>query len=140
MRRTLLLSGILLLAIAAMRGQSKTGSSVGQFLRIEPSARVAGMGNAGATTYGEIEAAYYNPAAIGLFVTSGVQFTHSAWIADITYDFAAAGVTLGDLGNVYASMTSLNSGEIEVRTVEQPLGTGERYSVTDLAFGIGYGR
>lgn len=31
-------------------------------------------------------------------------------------------------------------GEIDVRTVAQPLGTGERYSVQDLAIGLGYGR
>jgi hypothetical protein len=36
-------------------------------------------------------------------------------------------------------MTSLNSGEMDVRTVEQPLGTGERFSVTNFALGLGYG-
>ncbi len=131
---------ILLLAAGSALGQSKTGTSVGQFLLIEPSARIAAMGNAGATMYGEIQSAYYNPAAIGLFASNGVQFTHSPWIADITYDFASAGVTLGNFGNVYASVTSLNSGDIDVRTVDQPLGTGERYTVSDLAFGLGYGR
>ncbi len=140
MKRELFLSGLFLLAATTAFGQSKTGTSVGQFLLIEPSARVAAMGNAGSTMYGEIQAAYYNPAAIGLFAVNGVQFTHSPWIADISYDFAGVGVTLGNFGNLYASVTSLNSGEIDVRTVEQPLGTGERYSVTDLAFGLGYGR
>ena len=140
MIRNLLLIGLFLLAAAWAAGQSKTGTSAGQFLLIEPSARVAGMGNAGSTIYGEIQAAYYNPAAIGLLSGNGVEFTHSLWLADIGYDFAAAGVTLGSVGNIYASITSLSSGEIDVRTVEQPLGTGERYTVTDLAFGIGYGR
>jgi hypothetical protein len=98
------------------------------------------MGNAGATIYNEIQAAYYNPAAIGHFQGSGVQFTHSPWIADITYDFAGVAVGLGEVGNLYASVTSLNSGEIDVRTVEQPLGTGERYTVSDIAVGLGYGR
>jgi hypothetical protein len=98
------------------------------------------MGNAGATLYGEIESAYYNPAAIGLTGGNGVQFTHSLWIADITYDYAGVVVTLGEVGNVFANVTALNSGEIDVRTVDQPLGTGERYTVSDLAFGLGYGR
>jgi long-subunit fatty acid transport protein len=109
-------------------------------LLIEPSARIAGMGNAGATVFDEVQAAYYNPAAIGHFSQTGVQFTHSPWIADITYDFAALGLTMGDFGNLYATVTSLNSGEIDVRTVEKPLGTGERYTVSDLSIGIGYGR
>jgi len=37
------------------------------------------------------------------------------------------------------SLTSLRSGDIDVRTVDQPLGTGERYSVNDVALGLGYG-
>jgi len=140
MKHTLLYEGILLLGVTALYGQSKTGTSVGQFLLIEPNARIAAMGNAGATLYGDIQAAYYNPAAIGQYDVNGVQFTHSPWIADIAYDFAAVGLMFGDFGNLYASVTSLNSGEIDVRTVEQPLGTGERYTVSDLAFAIGYGR
>ncbi len=128
------------LVAATAFSQSKTGTSAAQFMLIEPSARIAGMGNAGATAFNSIQAAYYNPAAIGLFPMSGVQFTHSPWIADITYDFAALGLTLGSFGNLYASVTSLNSGDIDVRTVDKPLGTGERYTVSDLAFGVGYGR
>jgi len=140
MKREIILVGMLLLASAASYGQAKTGTSIGQFLLIEPSARIAGMGNAGATMYGEIQSAYYNPAAIGLIPASGIQFTHSQWLADISYDYAGVGMTLGDFGNLYAMVTSLNSGEIDVRTVEQPLGTGERYTVSNLAFGLGYGR
>ena len=135
--------GIILLTLACsstLLGQAKTGTSVGQFLMIEPSARIAAMGNAGATMYGELQAAYYNPAAIGLMELHSVQFTHSPWLADISFDYAALGLVLGKFGNLYASVTSLNSGEIDVRTVEQPLGTGERYTVSNLAFGIGYGK
>lgn len=127
-------------AAACASAQSKTGTTVGQFLMIEPSARVAAMGNAGATMYGDIQSAYYNPAAIGHFLRNGVQFTHSPWLADITYDYAGVALVLGDFGNMYGSVTALNSGEIDVRTVEAPLGTGERYTVSDLAFGLGYGR
>jgi long-subunit fatty acid transport protein len=129
-----------LLLGTALFGQTKTGTSTGQFLLIEPSARIAGMGNAGVTGAGDVEAAYYNPAAIALLGGNAVQFTHSAWIADITYDYAAVGVPLGNAGTFFANVTELNSGEIDVRTVQQPLGTGEHYTVTDLAFGIGYAR
>lgn len=130
----------LVLAATMLVAQSKTGTTIGQFLLIEPSARIAAMGNAGATMYGEIQAAYYNPAAIGLYTRNGVQFSHIPWIADITYDYAGAALTLGDFGNLYAGVTSLNSGEIDVTTVIQEFGTGERYSVSDLSFGLGYGR
>jgi len=121
-------------------GQSKTGTTIGQFLLIEPSARSTAMGNAGVASTEELISAYYNPGAIGSFKGYGVQFTHSLWLADIAYDYAAAAIRMGAAGNLYLSATTLNSGEIAVRTVDQPLGTGEKYSVNDFAFGLGYGR
>jgi hypothetical protein len=120
--------------------QTKTGTTIGQFLLIEPSARVAAMGNAGVTTYSEVISAYYNPAAIAKLPHSDVQFTHSMWLADITYDYAAAAFKLNQTNSIALSFTSLRSGEIDVRTVELPLGTGEKYTVSNLAVGLGYGR
>lgn len=128
------------LATVQLNAQTKTGTSVGAFLSIEPSARIAGMGNAGVTLYGEPEAVYYNPGSIGYFEGDAVQATHSLWLADITYDYGVLVLGIGEVGNLYATLTSLNSGEINVRTVEQPLGTGERYTVSDVAFGLGVGR
>jgi long-subunit fatty acid transport protein len=119
--------------------QSKTGTTVAQFMGIEPSARIAAMGNAGVALFDGIQAAYYNPAAIGSVLDPAVQFTHSVWFADISYDYVAGGLPL-NAGTLFASVTALNSGEIAVRTVDQPLGTGERYTVSDFALGLGFGR
>jgi opacity protein-like surface antigen len=135
----LFLAGVLLGGSLSALAQSKTGTTVGQFLLIEPSARVAAMGNAGVTTFEEVTAAFYNPGTLGMMNRSDVQFTHSLWLADITYDFAAAAIHLGD-NTLLFTVTALNSGEIDVRTVDQPLGTGERYEVTDLALGLGFSR
>jgi len=63
--RVLLVAGILVPFASTASGQSKTGTTVGQFLLIEPSARVAGMGNAGVSTVSEVSSAFYNPAALG---------------------------------------------------------------------------
>ncbi len=138
--RLLLVCFVLFSGTILAHAQSKTGTTIGQFLLIEPSARAAAMGNAGVAVYDEIVSAYYNPAAIGQQSGYGLQFTHSLWLADIRYDYAAASLQAGSIGNIFFSVTALNSGEIDVRTVEQPLGTGERYSVSDLALGLGYGR
>jgi hypothetical protein len=120
--------------------QSKTGTTIGQVLLIEPSARATGMGNAGVALYDEVASAFYNPGALGQLSGYGVHFTHSLWLADITYDYAAAFIQAGGFGNLFFSLTALNSGEILVRTPEQEHGTGERYTVSHLALGLGYGR
>lgn len=120
--------------------QSKTGTAMGQFLLIEPNARIAGMGNAGVALARGLDGVYYNPAAIAGTERVGVSFTHSEWLAGISYDYAAAAMRVGESGSAYTAITALNSGEIDVRTVSQPLGTGERFTVSDVAIGLGYGR
>jgi hypothetical protein len=126
--------------LGSMFAQSKVGTTAAQFLLIEPSARETAMGNAGVTSYEDIQSVYYNPAALGHQASDGVQFTHSPWLAGITYDYVGGVMRLGEAGNLFASVTSLNSGDISVTTVNQPTGTGEKYSVTDLAIGLGYGK
>lgn len=121
------------------QAQSKVGTTIGQFLRIEPGARHAGMGNAGVGLAGGVEAVYFNTGAIGLPESAELQFTHSLWFADISYDYAAVLLPAGG-GNLFASITSLKSGDIDVRTVDEPLGTGEKFNVGNAAFGLGYGR
>ena len=120
--------------------QTKTGTTMGVFLQIEPSARVAGMGNAGVATAFGLDAVYYNPAAIAEVDRYEGTFTHSAWLDDIRYDYVAASIPVGKWGSAYAAVTSLNSGEMDVRTVDQPLGTGERFTVSDVGIALGYGR
>jgi len=129
----------LLLATQIVFGQSKTGTTIGQFLKIEPSARAAAIGNAGTALYGEAVASYYNPASLGRLEHSDFQFTYNSWLADIVYNYAIAAVKVENIGTFSLQVTSLNSGEIDVRTVEQPLGTGEKYSVNNFAIGLGYG-
>jgi len=135
---------VALLAFAAAAGpasaQTNTGTTIGQFQLIEPDARIAGMGNAGVSMYEGLRAVYYNPASIGRARSLEAVFSHSEWIAGITYDWVGIAVPFGDFGTVYGTVTSLNSGEMDVRTVDQPLGTGERFNVSDVALAIGYGR
>ena len=134
------LVGGALLGAGAASAQSKTGTTAAQFLLIEPSARVAGQGNVGATARTDALSAYYNPGALGFLEATNAGFSHSAWLADIDYNYAAVAVKLGASQTVSLSVTSLNSGDIAVRTPEQPQGTGELYSVEDVALGVGYGR
>ena len=139
-RITLLAAALLACASAEAVAQSKTGTTCGAVLQIEPSARIAAMGNAGVSVEGGLEGAYYNPAAIGALERRQVIFSHNTWLAGIRHAHVAAAMPLGRLGNGYLSITSLNSGDIEVRTVELPNGTGERYHVSNLALGLGIGK
>jgi hypothetical protein len=137
--------GALVLSLAAawvapVLAQTKTGTTMGAFLQIEPSGRLSAMGNAGVAMADGLDAVYYNAASIADVDHYQVTFTHSAWLADIRYDYVAGSIPIGKSGSGYAAVTSLNSGEMIVRTVEQPLGTGERFTVSDVAIALGYGQ
>lgn len=139
-RRILTLSLLLALASAPAFAQSKTGTTFGQFLLIEPSARITAMGNAGVSMSAGLDGVYYNPASVASVERFELLFEHNAWIADISHDYVAAALPMGSWGRAYATLTALGSGEIDVRTVTSPLGTGERYTVDNIAIGVGYGR
>jgi len=134
-----LILGFAFICSVNLFSQSKTGTTIGQFLKIEPSARISALGNAGSALYGEAVASYFNPASLGRLENSDIQFTHNNWLADINYNYAIGAIKVGGVGTFSVQVTSLNSGEIDVRTVDQPLGTGERYTVTNFALGVGYG-
>ncbi len=130
-----IISGFFLNVVA----QSKSGTTIGQFLKISPSARASAMGNASTSLYGEASSLFYNAASLGRLSNVDLQFTYNQWLADITYNYAVAAVPIKGIGTFALQLTSLNSGEIDVRTVEFPKGTGERYSVTNFALGLGFG-
>ncbi|HEY6951996.1 MAG TPA: PorV/PorQ family protein [Bacteroidota bacterium] len=138
-RRNILFAFMSLTLALNAASQTNVATTIGEFLLIEPSSRISAMGNAGSSCTNEPMAAYYNPAALGTMTMFGAQFTHSAWLADIAYDYAIAVVPTTGSASLMLNVTSLRSGDIAVRTVEQPSGTGEYYSVSDLAFGVGYG-
>lgn len=130
---------IMIIFVQPAFAQNKSGTTIGQFLKIEPSSRIVGIGNAGASLYGEVSSIFYNPASLGRLEMNDVQFTYNKWIADITFNYMAVGIKIEGVGTFALVGTMLNSGEMYVRTVEQPLGTGERFSVKNFALGLGYG-
>ncbi|MFA6542264.1 MAG: PorV/PorQ family protein [Bacteroidota bacterium] len=140
MRRTSFYFLVIIALSIQSSAQTKTGTTVGQFLLIEPSAKTAGMGNTGVAMSSEAMSFYFNPASLGAMQTSSAAFTHNNWFADISLDFFATTVKVSEASSVALSISSLNSGDIAVRTVEQPQGTGEQYTVSDYAIGLGYGQ
>ena len=139
-RTLLLLAALASVPIVAPSAQTKTGTTFGQFLLIEPSAAIAGQGNVGATQRADVLSAYYNPGALGFQTESNAGFSHSAWLDGVDYNYAGVALKVGAASTVSLAVTSLSSGDMDVTTAEQPQGTGERFSVEDLAIGLGVGR
>ncbi|MEM1125557.1 MAG: PorV/PorQ family protein [Bacteroidota bacterium] len=119
---------------------TKTGTTAAQFLKLGVGARPVALGGAFVAEANDLSAMYWNPAGLGLLRGTAVQFNYTQYLADITYNYAAFGINLGALGTLGFSLTLLDSGEMDVRTTRQPDGTGERFSVQNLAMQVTYGR
>ncbi len=136
----LLVAGLLLTASAA-GAQTKRGTAIGQFLTIQPSARSVAMGGAGVGALAESALdAYLNPAVLGRLTRADVGLSYSPWLVEVRHQYASVAVPAGRFGTVGLNLTMLSSGEMDVRSVEQPLGTGERFTADDFSLGLAYGR
>lgn len=117
---------------------SKKGTTSAPFLTISQSARATSMGSAFVGISDDPSALFWNPAGLAKLEGVQVMFDHTIWLADIKYNFLAASYNLGDLGTVGISFTASDIGEMKVTTIEQPNGTGQTFSATDVAFSIAY--
>jgi len=119
---------------------SNVATTGGSFLEIEVGGRAAGMGGAFVAVANDATTIYWNPAGMTQLPRSEVIAVHANWIAGIKFDFAGIVLPLGNIGTVGASITTLNMGEMMVRTVARPEGTGEKFSASDIALGISFAR
>ncbi|WP_245771941.1 PorV/PorQ family protein [Rhodothermus profundi] len=119
---------------------TKVGTTSAQFLKLGVGARPLALGGAYVAMGTDLPALYWNVAGLAWFRGGAAQFTHTNYLAGISYDVALVAISLGAAGSIGAGLYYLNSGEMLVRTVEEPEGTGERFSVQSLALQLSYAR
>ncbi|MEJ2613790.1 MAG: PorV/PorQ family protein [Ignavibacteriaceae bacterium] len=131
----------ILLHAQLFRDITKVGTTAGQFLKIGPGARALAMGGTYVGISDDIYAAYYNPAGVAINHGSGqAAFSHTQWIADINYDFAAASLNIESFGSLFFSVTSMRVPEEKVRTFEYPEGNGQVWDASSVAFAVGFAK
>lgn len=123
-----------------VNGVSKSGTSAATFLEIDVGARGVAMGGANVSVADDASALYWNAAGIAALQRNDIVVLHTGWIAETSLDFLGVVVNLGDFGNLGFSFRTLSMGDMAVRTVEMPEGTGEFFSAGDLAAGMSYGK
>lgn len=120
---------------------SKSGTSAATFLEIQVGAAAVAMGGAYVSRANDATGLYWNAAGIAHLTRNEVVLSHTAWIADTKFEYAAFVMPLGgSAGLLGLSLTSLSMEDMMVRTVEKPEGTGEFFGANDLALGVTYAR
>lgn len=133
---TLFLTG----SLAHAQDVSKVGITAAPFLEIGVGARAIGMGGAFVGTADDASALYWNVAGIARIPDRQFFFMHSDWFADINFEYAGFVLPLGTLGTLGLAVTGVNYGNMPVRTIDRPQGTGEIFQASDLAIAASYAR
>ena len=114
-----------------------------QFLKINPVARGAGMGEAYATLEGDASVIFWNPAGISSLNDNSVFAGYTNWFADIKHEAFAAAINLGDIGVVGISAINVDYGTVQGTKISNSLlgydDTGN-LNVTELAIGLSYAK
>lgn len=119
-------------------GDSRTGSTGFQFLKIGPDARSAGMAESYIATVDDVTALYWNPAGIASVDTFDWHFAggHNQYFADIGIQHVGGVKRLGADTYIGAGLVYLNTGDMPVTTEFMPQGNGLTFRAVDMAFGL----
>ncbi len=134
--------GLLLLinAQAIAQGVTKVGTTAASFLGIDVGPRGTAMGSAYVSLANDATAMYWNPAGIAKLNNFAATFCNTRWLADLSFNYAGAVLSFGNLGNIGLNATFLGMDQIERTTILSPDGTGELFDAGSYAFGLSYAR
>ncbi len=121
------------------RSVTKRGTTAAEFLSIPVGARATAMGNAYSASVDDASAIYWNPSGLAAMEKGAFSAEYATWLADINFNYAAVVLPTG-MGTFGLGVTALRSPEMEVTTVDEQMGTGERFTASSYAFSLSFGR
>ncbi len=143
-RRNLVVPVLGLLAIApALAGNpDRAGSAGATQLLINPWARSAGWNLANTASLRGVEGMFGNVAGLAHLTKTEISFTSTRWLegSDVKINAVGFGQKLGESGVLGICATSINYGEINVTTVDQPAGGIGTFRPTSANIGVAYAK
>ncbi|MCF7797470.1 MAG: PorV/PorQ family protein [Lentisphaeria bacterium] len=119
---------------------TKVATSVGQFLKLESGASGAGLAGAYTALAKGAAALAWNPAGIAFATGPDMYISSQQLYAGISNNYMGVVYPLGSSNYFGFSTQYMNSGDMEVTTLDFPDGTGEQFQVMDVAVGVTFTR
>jgi hypothetical protein len=119
---------------------NRAGTSAAQFLKFGVGARASAMGEAGVTLTNDVSGLYWNPSGIARIGKPSLMVSRNALYTNLAYSFLGFVYPFTANSAIGISAIFLNSGEMEVTTLEDPQGTGTYFSWESYSLGISYSR
>ncbi|UCC43488.1 MAG: PorV/PorQ family protein [Candidatus Zixiibacteriota bacterium] len=131
---------VIMIAGPALADHTGAGTVGAQFLKIGVGSRYQAMGEASVAVANDVYSMYWNPAGLANIENAAISFTRVNWLLDIDLNYVGMARRFEGVGVVGASVMVLSMDEQEVRTKEQPEGTGERFDAGSYAVGLSFAR
>lgn len=123
-------------------GDSRTGGSGMQFLKISPDARGLSLAGCAVATSNDAASMYWNPAGITSIDTGKINLMlgHSQYFGDISGNFIGMVFKPGKLSYLGVQVFSMNYGTMDETTEFESKGTGRTFSVANYLVGVTYAK
>lgn len=118
----------------------RAGTTAANFLEIGFGGAGSSLGDAYVSMVNDVSAIYWNPAGLANMEYSEAMFVSQPWIAGINTSYSAVGINITGIGTLGFGFVNVDYGEMEVTTLAMQEGTGEKFSASDKAFILSYGR
>ncbi len=120
------------------QGFNKPGGTSATYLKIGIDARAEGMGEAVSAFINDASATFYNPAGLMEIDNYSLAFGHTMLPADVGLSYVALAKRWDDNNSIGISAIALRTDDMIMRTILQPLGTGQKFTFAEYAFGLHY--
>jgi len=141
-RRTFYLFFLLIVptGLLAQSGNTKVGTTSANFLQMEIGARAIALGGAYVAIADDATALFWNSAGIGLVENGNAVYQFGSRYADIAHHYAGFVYGLGNDDKIGIMINYVDVGEMEITTLNEPDGTGQNFSASNIAIGLSYAR
>jgi len=129
-------------AIVLAGNEDRVGQSGAHELLINPWAQSSGWGGSNSALVRGVESMSSNIGGLSFVRGTEVAFSHNNWLkgSDIKIESFGLTVKSGESGTIGISVMSMNFGEIERTTEDQPDGGAGTYKPQFINIGIGYSK
>lgn len=121
-------------------GQDKVGTTGPAFLSIASNARGTAMGGAFTAISDDENSLFWNPGGLAQVKRNVTSFSNTKAFVDAKYQDFSAAFYLGNTGTIGVRAMILNYGDLDVTTISNPEGTGERIPLKDISLALTYSR
>ena len=140
MIRIVLLTLSIITTLSFSQTINRYGSTAANFLEIGAGSATTAMGDAGVTFAEGPSSAYWNPAAVAFIQRNENAFMIQPWVLDINMMYVGSTIHVNRVGTFAFSLTHMGYGDMEVTSMTQQDGTGEKFSANEYSAGLTYSR